>query len=426
MTEPEAELVRIDATGESHPVGRIASQRMRERQGYFRLMPGPPHVIFMRYTGRDGRRDAEDGAVVRLAGEITEPGALCDVLATLGQTGWRGQLLVFSRESQRALSFDQGNVLSVSTSVSTEHLGAIMLRFGLIEESAHQQVLERKAPSQRYGDCAVELGLVAREKVFEAMRRQIEEVTVGALLVGDGTFFFLDGLDESRLNFTRAVSASALLMDAVTRMDEMRYFRVKIPSGEHVPMLSGQKATSPRESEAILCWVDGRRSITEIARCAGMGEFEATKQVYGLVQAKLLVIHPPRAHGGPGALVELANRALRRLAEAAEAVQQKHVLFSTLADFSRSGGLFEHVFAEAGPGADGQFSVERVTRNVEVLARGVDPHELLAEVLSEYLTFALYTTGGLVGSEREDALKHELLPHLAQLRPSGQSVDGVH
>ncbi len=426
MTDPEAELVRIDATGEAHPVGRIASQRMRERQGHFRLMPGPPHVVFMRYTGRDGRRDVGDGAVVRLAGEITEPGALCDVLATLGQTGWRGQLLVFSRESERSLSFDRGNVVGVSTTVSTEYLGAIMLRFGLLDEAAHQLVLEHKTPSQRYGDCAVELGLVARERVFEAMRRQIEEVTVGALLVGDGTFFFLDGLDESRLSFTRAVSASALLMDAVTRMDEMCYFRVKIPSAEHVPVVTGHRPPVAPEAATILRWVDGRRSLAEIARCSGVGEFEATKQIYGLVQQKVLCVQPPRARGGPGALIELTNQALRRLVEAAESADQRAVLFSTLADFSRSGGLFEHVFAHAGPSVDGQFSVQQVIRNVEVLARGADPHELLGEVLSEYLAFALYTTGGLVGADREQGLKEELLPMLAALRPSGQSGDGPH
>jgi hypothetical protein len=59
---------------------------MRLREGAYRMLPSPRHLVFMRYTGADGRRDLEDGAIVRLAGEITAPGAMCDVLAILGSS----------------------------------------------------------------------------------------------------------------------------------------------------------------------------------------------------------------------------------------------------------------------------------------------------------------------------------------------------
>ena len=92
MRDPRAELVRIDSHGQAHAIGSVASQRLRGHQGAYRLLPTPRHVVFMRYTGEDGERDASDGAVVRLAGEITAPGALCDIVALLAQTGWRGDL----------------------------------------------------------------------------------------------------------------------------------------------------------------------------------------------------------------------------------------------------------------------------------------------------------------------------------------------
>lgn len=76
MLDPQAELVRIDTNGEAHAIGRVASQRLREQAGVFRMLPAPSHVVFMRYTGVDGRRDEGDGAVIRLSGEICQPGAL--------------------------------------------------------------------------------------------------------------------------------------------------------------------------------------------------------------------------------------------------------------------------------------------------------------------------------------------------------------
>jgi hypothetical protein len=108
MREPRAELVRIDSRGEAHPIGTVASQRLRSRAGTFRLLPSPPHIVFLRYTGEDGRRDDEDGAIVRLAGEITAPGALADVIALVGQAGLRGELAVASSDSVRSIFFDRG------------------------------------------------------------------------------------------------------------------------------------------------------------------------------------------------------------------------------------------------------------------------------------------------------------------------------
>src|SRR6187402_1931692 len=110
MREGKSELVRIDSRGEAHPIGAIASQRLRARAGAYRMLPSPAHVVFMRFTGEDGRRDADDGAVVRLAGEVTAPGTLCDILALVAQTGWRGELVVLDGEDTRSVFFEQGNV----------------------------------------------------------------------------------------------------------------------------------------------------------------------------------------------------------------------------------------------------------------------------------------------------------------------------
>src|SRR5215207_6153114 len=125
VREPKTELVRVDSRGEAHPIGGVASQRMRMRTGTFRMLPAPKHVIFMRYTGEDGQRDESDGAIVRLSGEITAPGTLCDVLALLGQTGWRGELVVEDAESLRSVFFDKGSVVGACTNVEAERIGSV-------------------------------------------------------------------------------------------------------------------------------------------------------------------------------------------------------------------------------------------------------------------------------------------------------------
>jgi len=126
----------------------------------------------------------------------------------------------------------------------------VLYKFGVITAEQHELVMERVRSGARYGSAAAELGIVTQEQVFQYLGRQIDEVVYATLIVGDGTFFFLDGFDESRLVAHHVVSANALLMDAVTRMDEMRYFREKIPSSDHVPCRLTNAAPRPRNSSS--------------------------------------------------------------------------------------------------------------------------------------------------------------------------------
>jgi hypothetical protein len=174
MRDGKAELVRIDNRGEAHPIGAIASQRLRARAGAYRMLPAPDHVVFMRYTGEDGRRDAEDGAIVRLAGEVTAPGALCDVLALLAQTGWRGELVVLDGDDIRSVFFDQGNVVGAVTNVEAERLGAVLYRYGVIDGDARDRIMELVKAGKRFGAAAIELGVLKQDQIYASISKQVD------------------------------------------------------------------------------------------------------------------------------------------------------------------------------------------------------------------------------------------------------------
>ncbi|MGC4069332.1 MAG: hypothetical protein QM784_32725 [Polyangiaceae bacterium] len=418
MQDSRDELVRVEATGEAHAIGRVASLRFRERAGTFRIMPAPKHVVFMRYTGEDGRRDEQDGRVVRLAGEVTHPGALCDIIAMLGQTGWRGELYVVERDVERSLFFDQGNILGVSTSAEDEHLGAVMYRFGAIAKEQYSAIMSRVRSGARFGDAAVDLAVSSREQIYAHIRRQIEEVTFSALLVADGMYYFLDGFDDSRLASGQAMSANALLMDAVTRIDELRYFRAKVPTKAHVVVRTDNREPPPEELSDCYACVDSRRSVEEIGRVTGQGEFAVTKQVYSLVQSKHVQVRPPRV-GGPAALVATANEALRAVQHAAAATQHWPEVERSLASFAVGAGVYDILFIGAGPDAQGEINAAKVAENSLVVAAGTDPEELVKQLMHDYVSFAVFTAGGLIGATAEEKLKREVAPILAQLRPVG-------
>jgi hypothetical protein len=390
---------------------------MRSRTGAFRLLPAPDQVVVMRYTGEDGRRDAEDGAIVRLAGEITSPGTMCDIFALLGQTGWRGELSVLDGAASRSVFFEHGNVVGTQTNVDAERIGMVLYKFGVITADQHDLIMARVSTGMRYGSAAAELDLVTQEQVFQYLGRQIDEVVYATLIVGDGTFFFLDGFDESRLVAHHVVSANALLMDAVTRMDEMRYFREKIPSSDHTPYRLPNAGSPPTEFIITYGAIDGVQSIEALGRLTARGEFETTKDVYALIRSKHVGIHPPKLGGGLTGVVETANEALRLVHREADAHQIGDDLRGSLSSFAAGAGVYDILFRGAGPDPGGAFTADRVADNASLVAHGEDPERILKQMLFDYVGFAVFSVGSVLGPGTEAELSRQVSAVTARLQP---------
>lgn len=418
MRDPRAELVRIDSHGQAHAIGSVASQRLRSREGAYRLLPTPRHIVFMRYTGEDGQRDASDGAIVRLAGEITAPAAVCDIVALLAQTGWRGELCVLDDDHVRSIFFDQGNIVGAATNVEQERIGSVLYKFGAINGAQLDGALEAQAGGKRFGEVVVERGWLSREQLYQYMSRQIEEIVFAVLGVSDGTFFFLDGFDDARLVVRHTVGASALLIDSVTRMDEVRFFRQKIPSSEHVPVRN-EGSVPPVEFARVYEAVDGVRSVEEVGRLTGLGEFETTKHLYALVQSHCVAIHPPPVTGGPHAIVAAANAALSAVFRVVAASGHEKELSQSLASFAVGAGVYDILLRGAGPDADGRLDADVVVENSVLVAAGAPPAHVLRQMLHEYVSFALFSVGAALGSGAEADLVRQVAPMLAVLRPVG-------
>lgn len=419
MKEPRAELVRIDERGEAHPIGPIASQRMRRRTGAYRILPAPKHIVFMRYTGEDGRRDASDGAIARLAGEVTRPGAMCEIIGVIAQSGWRGELCALDAEHSRSIFFDQGNVVGVQTTDEDERLGRILYRYGAINEAQYEQLVTQIDEGKRVGNAAVECGFLKQEDVFRYLRRQIEEVVYSTLLQSDGTFFFLDGYEDSRLVSRQVVSANALLMDGVTRLDEIRYFREKIPTADFVPVRNPDLTSQiPEEFRTTYDAVDGERSIQELGRVTARGEFATTRDVYALMRTKHLDLAPPRLTGGLTAIVSIANEGLRALHAFVDTEGKATELREGLASFASGAGVYDILFRGAGPAEDGSLVAELVAENINLITTQ-QQESTLRQMLHEYVGFGLFCAGAALGSEKEAELKREVGPTVGRLQPPG-------
>jgi hypothetical protein len=389
MDDERQQLVRIDATGTAHPVGRIASQRLRARQGAFRLLPAPGHLVVMRFVDEDGKRDEEDGAVFRLAGEITTAGALCDIVSLVGQAAWKGELVVVDDKTSRSIFFDHGHVISASSNVGGERLGEVLYRYGALTEEEVAKTADAVTQEMRFGEAAVKLGFLTREKLFQLMGKQTEEIAYATLLVGDGMFYFLDSYDEARLVSRQNISVNSLLMEGVRRMDETKYFRERIPSEQHVPERMPDRNPPDEELRRVFDAIDGVRSVAEICRVVEQGEFEVTQVLFQLVQAGKVVVKAPRPTG-PAAFVALFNQAIQLVLAEVDAIGKGGEVREQLASFATGAGVYDALFRKAGPAENGTLDSDQVTENIGVLVGPEQAESTLAQWLYEYASFAMF------------------------------------
>ncbi len=106
----------------------------------------------------------------------------------------------------------------------------------------------------------------------------------------EGEFVFKPGVETA----TRTIKKSNtnLLMEAARRIDEWQVLSKRIPSTRLVPIFTNQSSSTsisftPNEW-AVICKIDERRSIDELATVLELSAFEVCKLLYGLVTASLI------------------------------------------------------------------------------------------------------------------------------------------
>jgi hypothetical protein len=167
--------------------------------------------------------------------------------------------------------------------------------------------------------------------------------------------------------------------------------------------------------------VNGANSVREIGRLTGLGEFETTKRIYGLIQSHHVIIKPPQISGGPVAIVEAANDILG-------ASFKRAILAGCMADLQTSlntyvvgqGVFYDMLLQGAGPSEDGRLDAERVAANAPMVAQGGDISQTLRKLLFDYVSFGLFSLGSALGEEEERQLQKEVSDALGILRPESR------
>lgn len=200
-------------------------------------------------------------------------------------------------------------------------------------------------------------------------------------------------------------------------MDEMRFFREKVPNDDYVPTPTNTAGKKPPPDELLAVYreCDGKKSLNEIERTTGLLEFDVTRAIFQLLNAGYLTIAAPRPQGAES-IVGVFNRALAAIHAACGEAGKSSELKDGLARFATGAGIYDPLFLSAGPLEDGTLRPDRVSRNLAALA-GDDPDAWLIQLMHEYVGFAMFQAESLLARDVERALKDSVAEMLKPVRP---------
>lgn len=296
-----------------------------------------------------------EAAVARpciLSGEIRTAGRLCDVISFLAHASWWGELIVEQGDTLRALYFDEGHVVGAQSTVDAEQLPS--------------------APA-------------VRDELVGLAKKQIEAIFSAIVSIDEGRFFFFEGFDDRDLAFRHRLSVDALLLDAIRKMDEKKYFESRIPSKDHVPVRTS-RAPATLDPFGVFDAIDGKRTVEEVAQSVGIAEMEVTRALFQHVQAGDVAIKPPRL--GAKQMVEIYNDAIVVLLRELDAMGEGDGVRAQLATFGTVGG--ERPYEDAKPEADGTIDADETVARIQAATDVRAAEERLEQWLYDYASFALF------------------------------------
>jgi len=412
----QADRVVVESNGTMHVDGASLAARLRNFSGRYELLTDVPGLLVL----RSDDIPAERATRALMAGEIVSRMTIMEILNIVAQANWRGDLHVFANDQHRILSLDQGVLKGALSNVEDDRLGEVMFRNGLLTRAALDEVLADTRPDKRFGERCVERGLLDQTKLFEQLQRQAEAIFFSALIVSHGHFAFVlppEGESDARAA-TFHLPITGLLMEGVQRIDEMALFRDKIPHSGLCPKRNVGAPDRKLDDNArkVLDICDGTKTIEDLSRITGLGEFLSTKAVYHLLQAKQVTLHSAPQ-------IESAQ-VVRLVTKFNEVLQDIFVAVATYGGLAQSRATIDAWIVGSGyapffgEGVDdfGLLDANFVA-SAMVNVRSDQPLDDLAQALHELAAFALFSATTSLPREQELTLARDINARLKSIRP---------
>ncbi len=414
--------VQIDKDGRIHPQNARLQRWLAKRTGLWQLVPTAENLlVFSRLTSSPRGSSAARAGQLQFTGSLDAMGGVMDVITFLNNTKRTGALVVLSDRIKKTLFFEEGDVRMATSNIPEDRLGALLFRFGMVTHEQLEEALAAQSGSRRLGRVLIEMNVITAHDLYTIIRRQVEEIFFSVLLMRTGVFYFYDLEQDKTLPQQLNLQTQNLLLDGVRRIDEMSYFRERIPHRHTV--IERRADITPKQlvglEKQIYDLVDGQRSVDEIARESRLGEFETTKVLFHLMQlgyvqkrrdTNITAVTLEREAGRSEAdvrVIESFNTVFRKVFAKVRAKDDEATLRLGLDSFFQGATGFVELFQGVDLAEDGSLCTAAVLKNLSAI-QVENRLDFLYNGLNELLFFEMFTAGEALPAEDEEQLQREI------------------
>ncbi|MBV8543339.1 MAG: DUF4388 domain-containing protein, partial [Acidobacteria bacterium] len=218
---------------------------------------------------------------------------LPDVLTFVSSAKKSGTLTLTSGSSEAIVYFDEGAVIFAGSNQETLRLSAVLLRRKHISTEQRDAIdALMKAEGGRFGQLAVQQGLLTDEQLRNFLKVQVSEIIYDCFVWPGGDFAFLDGATVPPYAVTIAVDLANLIMEGARRIAEWEECERLLPDAGVVFRVvsnpDADKITLTLDEWRILFLINGRRSLGDLVDDANDAPLNVYRVVYGLLGNKLI------------------------------------------------------------------------------------------------------------------------------------------
>jgi hypothetical protein len=228
---------------------------------------------------------------------------LSELLQWLSMGQKTGTLVVRGGAGEKRITFQEGRIISSSSTLEREYLGHFLVAYGYITEEELSRAMEVQHESKiLLGKILVMIGAIQEDELQDLIRLKAAETIYDIFLWTEGAFEFVDGDVPQLPMIAVAMDVTGIVMEGLRRFDEWQRIRTKIRSTREIPSVGPGLDVEglPERERLMLPAIDGTRSIDEIATATHNAEFHVAKFVFDLLQRGHAVVvgerpgEPPR------------------------------------------------------------------------------------------------------------------------------------